>query len=792
MAHKTKKEILDIITFELQMSYGGDTLATSLKESLGLYLGVPNGKEVEGRSTVTSTDVADAIEWMMPQIMKSFTQNNEVVVFDPVHEGDEKQAEMESEYVYEILMKQNDGFIILHQFVKDALMQKNGILKVYYSETTKHKISNWTGITQDQFEQLVGHDEVELLEHSDYIDQVATIEKQQVIKHQVQQLEMMQQQAQQPEQLQQIQMQLSQLAQDAATPVTLHDVKVSVKRKQGQIYVDPVPREEFRVNSNHNSLSLENARFTAHETQKPIWEVIQEYGISEKDAEDLPEKINYPSDYRFALQDENLFYPSTSSEDEEDKQVAVIECYLNIDIDNVGIPKYMKITVAGEWDNPSEILWVEELDMCPWVATTAFIMSHKFEGLSVTDRLKEIQDQKTTLWRNMFDNMYLQNNQRNKVIENQVNMDDLLVSRPGGVVRVKRMDALEPLATPQLGQDAYNMMEYLDRVRAGRVGVDPDGNASPQDIGDRVGSEGVDRLLNAKEELVGLVVRVIAETGVKPLCLKIRDLAVKNLNAVHDFKFRGVWQKVNPSQWLDRSHCTVRVGTGTGHHQGQITALTQVLEIQEKIHAAPGQALVDEVRTFNALDDFCKFSGLNGATRYFIDPTSPEGKDKRQKADQSQNQIQQLQLQSQQKMEAVQQQLANAEMLKVQAQQHANESRHQVEMVKAQLQQQKQAYEAQLEQMRAQIEHSKNVGDEIRLTSEQGLRKYEIDTNAAIELAKLDTAAESTTSQGPEGDMTQHSVEGGDMEEVLQDFEDALEVVQTGEDADHNYEGLMQ
>ena len=37
--------------------------------------------------------MADAIEWILPQIMKSFTENNEVVIFDPVHEGDEQQAE---------------------------------------------------------------------------------------------------------------------------------------------------------------------------------------------------------------------------------------------------------------------------------------------------------------------------------------------------------------------------------------------------------------------------------------------------------------------------------------------------------------------------------------------------------------------------------------------------------------------------------------------------------------------------------------------------------------------------
>ena len=55
----------------------------------------------------------------------------------PHHEGDEEQADLESEFVYDILMKQNNGFIILHEFVKDALLQKNGIIKCFVEEKSE-------------------------------------------------------------------------------------------------------------------------------------------------------------------------------------------------------------------------------------------------------------------------------------------------------------------------------------------------------------------------------------------------------------------------------------------------------------------------------------------------------------------------------------------------------------------------------------------------------------------------------------------------------------------------------
>ena len=743
-----KEDILSIIASELSSSsdsfYGG---TTSLEESLSYYLGLPNGTEVEGRSSVVSTDVADTIEWILPQIMKSFTQNNEIVIFDPVHAGDEKQAELESEYVYEVLMKQNDGFIILHQFVKDALMQRNGILKVYYSKKTQTKVADYTGITQDQLQALLSAEGVELLERSEYVDQNATTARNQQLEQQLQQLMQQAQQPPQPNQpnpMQQIQQQAQQIQQQMAEPIMLNDVKVSASRIRGQIYVDPVPPEEFRVNSSHNSINLDKARFTAHVTTMTVSDVMEEYGLSFDETEELPDgSTAYDKEYRFAMQNESIFYEQDDSEDSSQRLISVAECFMKMDIDEVGIAKLMKITVAGEGDDPVDIIKVEEIEGMPWVATTTFLMSHKFEGLSITDRLKQIQDQKTALWRNIFDNMYLQNNQRNVVVEGQVNMDDLLVSRPGGIIRAKRLDAIQPLITPQIGQDSYQMMEYLDRVRAGRSGVDPDGGASPQNIGDRVGSQGVERLMNAKEELVGLIIRVIAETGIKPLCVKIRDLAIKHVDSVIDFRFRGQWQQVKPSEWLDRTQCTVRVGTGTGNHAAQVAAITQVIAIQEKIIANPMQSMISEKQIFTAIDDFCKFSGLNGAVRYFIDPSSPEGQQKAQQAVQSQQENQNKQDQMNQLAIKAQTDIAQAEMIKAQSAAEVARAKAQTDNVKNQLQMQKQMADVQIASLKQELDRAKAISDSMGKDAQLDFQYDQMETNAAIELTRIEADKQS-------------------------------------------------
>lgn len=744
----SKNDILAIVTNELSLSdsssYNGVGLV-SLENSLNYYLGRPNGTEIEGRSQVTSTDVADAIEWIMPQIMKSFTQNNEVVIFDPVHDGDEKQAELESEYVYEVLMKQNDGFIVLHQFVKDALMQRNGILKVYYAKINEIKTGDYTGINEDQYNMLLAAQGVDLVEESSYIDEQLTVQKQQDIQMQIQHLSeqvtqamqdpQMQHQAQaDPEKaqqmIQQVQQQMEELQADMEVPVMLYDIKVSAERIRGKIYIDPVPPEEFRVNAQHNSLCLDKARFTAHVTLKSVSDIVEEFDINLDEAIELPQGANfYDREYRFALQNESVFYDRIDSGDDSQRLIEIAECFMQMDIEETGHSKLVKITTAGG-DAPTDLLKVELLDSMPWVTTTAILMSHKFEGLSITDRLKEIQDQKTALWRNMFDNMYLQNNQRNVVVEGQVNMDDLLVSRPGGIIRAKRLDSIQPLATPQLGADAYNMMTYLDQVRAGRVGVDPDGSASPANIGDRVGSQGVDRLMNAKEELVGLIIRVIAETGIKTLCTKIRDLSIKHIDAVVDFRFRGQWYEVQPSEWPDRTNCTVRVGTGTGNHQLQIASLGIVIEMQKAL-AETGSILVSNKTGYNAMDDYCKFSGLNSAVRYFVDPESPEGKKAQEEKSAAEQEAKEKADKIEQIMTEAQAKIAEAEMQKAKAQDENGKLKVQVDAIKNQSSNEIDSLKQQLDQIKLLLE--KAGGDEDR-----ALKKYEIDQRTAVELTRIE------------------------------------------------------
>ena len=680
-ADKLLSEIDDSQDFETPLDY---------------YLGNPRGDEVEGRSKVISTDVADSVEWIMPQVMRSFTQNNEIVIFDPISKDDDFQSKLESQYVYEVLMKENDGFIILYQFVKDALLQKNGYLKVWCQESTEENVQILTGISPPQYQAFLADPTLEVnikKEHS----------------------------------------QINQQGQ----PIPIYDVSLKKIEVQKRIKVESVPPEDIRVNKDHNSINLQDAKFVAHLMVKTISE-LREEGVKESIITKLlnsEESDTNRSEYRFQAQGENTL--SSDWDEEALTEIDIAEIYTFLDINDDGIAERVKLTVSGH-TTADHLIDYEEIDYSPWVSTSPILMPHKLHGLSIYDRLREIQDQKTSLLRNTFDNIYLQNNQRHLVVENQVKMSDLMVSRPGGAIRVKNIDAIKPLITPNVGQDAFNMMSYLDQVRAGRAGVSPEGELQQHKIGERVGSQGLERLISAKEELVGLIVRVIAETGVKPLCLKIRELCTKHIDAIRDFHFRGQWIKVDPSHWPFRMRSTVRVGTGTGNHERQLMAIRELLQTQMTINGQPGQTIVNWQSIFNTLDDFCSFSGLNSAVGYFYDPSSPEGK---QLAQQVQQQMQQQSEQAQQQMMAqlkFQQQLAQAEQEKAIAQSKAANYRAQADKANGLLTLSKAQNEFSIAMMKQELEEAKALAKESIDRDRLELERNRLVATTGLEITKLE------------------------------------------------------
>ncbi len=125
----------------------------------------------EGRSSAVSTDVADTIEGLMPSLMDIFCGSDEVVRFEPVGPEDEEAAQQETDYVNHVFMQQNPGFMVLYSFIKDALLSKVGIVKVFWDEHEEEQRETYYDLTDDQFAILAqavaeSDGELKIVEHT--------------------------------------------------------------------------------------------------------------------------------------------------------------------------------------------------------------------------------------------------------------------------------------------------------------------------------------------------------------------------------------------------------------------------------------------------------------------------------------------------------------------------------------------------------------------------------------------------------------------------------------------------
>ncbi|MGM4997831.1 portal protein [Tardiphaga sp. 538_B7_N1_4] len=149
-------------------------LSTDRERAMDYYLGrMPDLPAQDGRSSAVSSDVADTIEGLMPSLMDIFAGSDEVVRFEPVGPEDEEAAQQETDYVNHVFMQRNPGFMTLYSFIKDALLSKVGIVKVWWEEREEEERETYYGLTEDQFmllsqAVLMSKGSIKIVEHTEH------------------------------------------------------------------------------------------------------------------------------------------------------------------------------------------------------------------------------------------------------------------------------------------------------------------------------------------------------------------------------------------------------------------------------------------------------------------------------------------------------------------------------------------------------------------------------------------------------------------------------------------------
>tara|TARA_R100001244_G_scaffold1002_1_gene1680 strand:+ start:1581 stop:3767 length:2187 start_codon:yes stop_codon:yes gene_type:complete len=599
MAKISDTELQSIINGEISNSLGflGGNLSSQRKKSLEYYLGEKLGTEIDGRSQVISTDVADTIETILPNLLRIFTASDNVVRCEPVKAEDVALAEQATNYINYIFNKDNPGFSILYTWFKDALLEKNGIIKVFWDESKKVEQGTYKNLNDDEYQLLVNDPNVEFVETEEFEDEKAK------------------------EQLQQVKEMAAAQGQEIETPVPmLHNCVIKRTNAFGKVKVENVPPEEFLIS--RSAKSIEDANFVAHKVARTRSELI-EMGFDSELVDSLPATQNVLHSTekltRFGDIDENPFKHST---DKSTEQIELYECYIKIDYDGDGVAELRKVCVGG--NSSYTILENVSVDSNPFCSLTPIPMPHRFYGRSVSELVEDIQLVKSTVMRQLLDNMYLTNNNRVAIMDGMVNLDDLLTSRPGGVVRTKQppSQVMMPMQSQTISQQAFPLLEYLDTVRETRTGVTRYAQGLDADSLNKTAT-GINTLMTQTQMRMELIARIFSETGVKDLFSKIFELTVKYQDKERIIQLNNQFVPVRPTEWKDRYNISIIVGLGSGSKEQQLVILNNILERQVQAFQLQGgqeYPMVTLKNFYNTLSKMIENAGLKNVENYFVNP----------------------------------------------------------------------------------------------------------------------------------------------------------------------------
>lgn len=536
----------------------------------------------DGRSKAVSTDVADVVEGLMPPLMEIFAGGDRVVEFSPVGPEDEEAAKQETDYVNHVFMQKNPGFVAMYSYIKDALLSKNGFVKVRWERSESEDRETYANKAENEFAivaQRALDGEIKIEDHT-------------------------------------------------ANEDGSHNFVVVTSKKYGCARVYPVPPEEVGISRNARALRKGECTYAFHSTTTNEAALIDD-GFDPAQVKALPSSNRDSGDEEEARNTiENEDQGSSESTNRAARPIERTEHYVLMSYKDDEPARLYQVTTGGA---QGEILKrkggelaIDPIDDFPIVTMTPIMQTHRVFGRSIADIVLEIQRIKTALLRQLLDNAYLANNQRVEVAEEYAGprtIDDLLTNRIGGMVRTKRPGGILPIANQSIGNFAFPLLEYIDTARDNRTGITKQSQGLDSTSLQNETATKTNNMFAAAQARVKLIARIFAETGVRDLFSLLHQTIRKNDNQQHVIKLRNKWVPVDPRAWKTRDDMTINVGLGIGTKDQQVAHLLNLLGVQERALAI-GVATPKNV--YEAARQLPELLSLKNADKFFTDPNAPD------------------------------------------------------------------------------------------------------------------------------------------------------------------------
>jgi hypothetical protein len=623
-----------------------DDLAKDRLRAIEYYQGTMKDTPADdGRSHMVTRDVRANIKKVLPSIMRTILNADEVVEYQPVEEGDEAGADQASDYMNFVVMNESNARDAIYDAIHDALLLRNGILKWWFEEKQAVQISKHSGLNDDALAQLVSGDDVEILEQStreEMVEQMGVGPDGQPMMQQI--------------------------------PVPVYDVKIRRAYTKRDVKCAAVPRERFLIHP--EAVTLSDSLLTGEKTTVTRSDLVA-MGYDRK----LVDGLAWAYDDGTESDARRDVAGDVSEAQRANELIDYYDLFIRVDMDDDGIAELRHMVFAGGLTE-KHLLEDDEVDEVQFCDICVMRQPHQWEGISLADDLMDIQSGKTTLLRQTLDNIYWQNSPQYIRQEGAVKNVDVLNNPEFGqsIIIGREFDvnsAIKVNAVPFVAQHSFSMMEYLDTEAQDRTGVsDASGGMAPDAL-QNMTAKASSMIESAGIGQTEMMVRNVAE-GLKRFFRGLLRLSIRHQDMARTVRLRGEWVQMDPRQWNAEMDCSVNTGLGAGTRERDMMMMQQVIGLQEKMLAGfgPDNPFVKPGNVYAAISKLAESAGLKTPSLYFTEPDPEEVKAKLDAAKNAPN-PEKMKIEATMQLEQAKMQM---EMEKAKAQIQIDQNREQAQM----------------------------------------------------------------------------------------------------------------
>ena len=563
------------------IDYIEDFVSPERSEATKFYQGQKLGNEVEGRSQYVSMDLRDAVQAVLPSLLKIFHSSERVVEFVPKGPEDVMYADQATDYVRYIFSQDNNGFMLLHSCLKDMLIRRDGFMKAYWSDEIEVETYTYENLDDNELGVMLGDPELSL-----------------------------------------VSLETRQEEDNGMMMPAMHDAVIQRRTDKGRVRIECLPPEEVFLS--RSATDLYSANLVGHRRMMTSSELIA-LGYDLEEFEDMlggnDDALQFNEEY--TVRKPEMVDSEEVHAHQSQRKVHVTECWVRIDYDGDGIAELRHILMVGA--QHEKVLLNEPVARCPIFSATCDPEPHDWTGLGFHDLVKDIQEVKSSIQRSLLDSLALSVHPRMAFLENAVNVEDLMDSDAvGSLIRMRQPNAIQPLQVPFVGQAAFPVLEYYDGLKDNRTGISKSAQGLDPESLQSSTRAGVQATISAAALKCELIARIFSEQLMKPMFSHILKLVCEHQPKERIIRLRNQFLPMDPRTWDKGMDVAVNVGLGQNDEEAKLAALMQIKQSQEQILQIAGMQnpLVNLRQYYNTLVKISEYAGFRDSTQFFTDPAT--------------------------------------------------------------------------------------------------------------------------------------------------------------------------